>query len=197
MGAVATEQHGNGEGRVEAIKPGVFGKEYAELLAQSDSGDVVARIKKLIPIDLGWRVLEAGCGYGRTVDALRDRGIDAIGIDINAWMMARLGNPYCTVGDVRGMRFETDSFDLVISIGVLEHLKEYRQAIAEMVRVSRNLVYVEVTTTAQEHNLYLDKTHCVFMSPEGWQAALALQTRVINEIDGNQFLLEVGERCAV
>lgn len=182
---------------MDAIRPGVFGKEYAELLAQHNSGDVLARIEQQVALASKWRVLVAGCGYGRCVDALRDRGIEAIGIDINEWLIARLGNPHCTVGDVRGMRFETGSFDLVVSIGVLEHLKEYRQAIAEMVRVSRNLVYVEVTTTDQKHNLYLDKTHCVFMSPEGWRSALALQARVISELGGNRFLLEVGQRCAV
>jgi len=169
----------------------IFGEEYAKLLAQHNSGNIPARIRQHTPINPDWRILDVGCGYGRTVNELRESGITATGIDINEWLIAHYGSPYCEVGDVCAMTFADNIFDLVISVGVLEHILEYDRAISEMVRVSRNLIYIEITTTAQAHNLYLDKTHCVFMSPAEWRAALEVHATIISEQNGNRFLLKV------
>lgn len=43
-------------------------------------------------------------------------------------------------GDITGMPFFPKSFDIVISSAVLQHIKEWKKALEEMVRVSRGLV---------------------------------------------------------
>ena len=68
-------------------------------------------------------MLDAGCAIGLLVEALRDRGVDAHGIDISPWAIDQVPDPirpYCHVGSV------TDEIEghygLITCIEVLEHL---------------------------------------------------------------------------
>ena len=72
-------------------------------------------------------VLDAGCAMGYLVTALRDRGVEAYGIDISRYAISKVREdikPFCVVGSL------TDElppelpkrFDLVTNIEVLEHL---------------------------------------------------------------------------
>jgi len=68
-------------------------------------------------------VLDAGCATGMLVEALRDRGVDAWGIDISTWAIDQIPDPirsFCKVGSI------TDElqgqFDLITCLEVLEHL---------------------------------------------------------------------------
>ncbi len=68
-------------------------------------------------------VLDVGCGVGFLVDALRDRGVDARGIDVSAYAIAHVPahlQPYCSLGSI------TDEIDgdpdLISCIEVLEHV---------------------------------------------------------------------------
>jgi ubiquinone/menaquinone biosynthesis C-methylase UbiE len=166
-----------------------FGEEYARGLAAHNSGDIPARMGLYgVPLEPGMTALEVGCGYGRCVEGLRARGLDAIGADINAWLIEHLDKPYLQWGDVRDLDFADNAFDLVVCTDVLEHVAEYETAIDELVRVSRRLVYVEVTTT-ESRNMHLDPTHCVFLDRAGWQAALAARAEVVGHAGGFRFLL--------
>lgn len=88
----------------------------------------------------GYRAaLDVGCGEGRFCRILRQRGIDAIGIDPTAALLeqARRRDPD---GDYRSGRaekldFEDDRFDLVVSYLTLIDIADFREAIAEMTRV--------------------------------------------------------------
>jgi ubiquinone/menaquinone biosynthesis C-methylase UbiE len=48
--------------------------------------------------------------------------------------------------DVRELAFKNSVFDLVYSLGVVEHFPETAQAVKEMARVSKNGGYVLITT---------------------------------------------------
>ena len=68
-------------------------------------------------------VLDAGCGMGLLVAALRARGVDAYGIDFSRFAIEHVPDsvkPFCHVGDVR-QPFDRQ-YDLVTSLEVLEHL---------------------------------------------------------------------------
>jgi 2-polyprenyl-3-methyl-5-hydroxy-6-metoxy-1,4-benzoquinol methylase len=74
------------------------------------------------------RILEAGCGTGYIVHALRERGFDCIGIDnadstIQAVLKACPGFPV-SVGNVLDTGFEEESFDGIVSLGVAEHREQ-------------------------------------------------------------------------
>jgi 2-polyprenyl-3-methyl-5-hydroxy-6-metoxy-1,4-benzoquinol methylase len=70
-------------------------------------------------------VLDAGCGIGLLVAALRERGVEAWGVDISEYAIAHAPDnvrPYCKVGSITE---ELDRrYDLIACIEVAEHLPE-------------------------------------------------------------------------
>ncbi len=91
------------------------------------------------------RVLDIGCGDGTTLkhlaESYRCRGY---GIDIapSAITIARqvsaVQNIFYRVADGRELPFPNDTFDVVLSWGVIEHDQTYHQAVAESRRVLRS-----------------------------------------------------------
>ena len=72
-------------------------------------------------------VLDAGCASGHLVAALRDRGVEAYGIDISEYAISMVREDvreYCAVCSLTDPLPEKlpGKFDLVISSEVLEHL---------------------------------------------------------------------------
>ena len=85
--------------------------------------------------------LDVGCGEGRFCRMLRQRGIDVIGIDPTAALLAEAGRRDPD-GDYRSGRaekleFEDGRFDLVVTYLTLIDIADFRAAIAEMARVLR------------------------------------------------------------
>lgn len=68
-------------------------------------------------------VLDVGCAIGMFVEALRNQGVDAQGIDISRWAIDQVPpelRPFCRVGSITD---ELDGhFDLITCFEVLEHL---------------------------------------------------------------------------
>jgi len=83
----------------------------------------------------GKKVLDIGCGFGRFVYYLREKGIDAIGIDISESSIKLAKDNNCAVGNAEDLQFENNSFDVVISLGVLHHTPDINKAIQEIWRV--------------------------------------------------------------
>jgi SAM-dependent methyltransferase len=86
------------------------------------------------------KVLEAGCGVGQYVIALRARGYDCVGIDYAADTVARVKSIVpdlpIFVGDITKMEFASNTFESIISLGVVEHRREGPEPfIREMRRV--------------------------------------------------------------
>jgi len=71
------------------------------------------------------RLLEAGCGSGRYVKYLHDRGYNIIGIEYNQETVTNVNRiwPELTVtqGDILSIPYEDGWFPGIISIGVVEH----------------------------------------------------------------------------
>jgi len=72
-----------------------------------------------------------------------EQGAKPVGIDIavsivqQAREILRHHDPECIVADVRALPFRSGAFDLVYSMGTIEHFPEYRTAIGEIYRVLR------------------------------------------------------------
>jgi 2-polyprenyl-3-methyl-5-hydroxy-6-metoxy-1,4-benzoquinol methylase len=88
-------------------------------------------------------VLEAGCGMGRFMEVAASHGAHVVGLDLSraperARKITRFPAQVDFVqGDLMNPPFETESFDVVYSIGVLHHTPDTRQAfhgIAPLVR---------------------------------------------------------------
>ena len=71
-------------------------------------------------------VLDCGCGNGVSVDVLNEHGFDAWGLDLSAlrkWQWReRAHRRKLSVADALHLPFEDESFDVVISSGVIEHI---------------------------------------------------------------------------
>lgn len=109
------------------------------------------------------RVLDVGCAKGYVVDKLRQKGVDAWGIDFSRYAVEAAPDrvrEYVAVGDVLDIHFPDDSFDLVACIETLEHLTPDRtiRAIAELYRVTSDKLWV--TTPSMGTN--------DFGPPDGW-----------------------------
>src|SRR5450432_29586 len=89
------------------------------------------------------RILESGCGLGRWVFYLREKGFNITGIDLAlpAFEMAKAYDPSVPIllDDVLHSKFPDGSFDAAISLGVVEHFEEGPQvALAELHRLLRD-----------------------------------------------------------
>jgi ubiquinone/menaquinone biosynthesis C-methylase UbiE len=95
------------------------------------------------PVRAGSAVLDLGCGWGRVLKPVSDRGAIAIGIDLSGNMLklarrhlAKNGHkPLLLQGDGTMLPFKDGSFDLVYSLLVLQHLsKENGKLVFEEIR---------------------------------------------------------------
>ena len=68
-------------------------------------------------------VLELGCGTGRVTRPLARAGIEVVGIDRSAPMLARARAPRLVRGDIRALPFAARSFSMVLApYGILQSL---------------------------------------------------------------------------
>ena len=91
----------------------------------------------------GMRVLEVGCGNGKTLAALKELGCDVVGVDFSeeAVISCRQLIPGVDArqGDILNLEFDDSSFDAVVLFHVLEHVlpEDMGKASSEVARVLR------------------------------------------------------------
>ena len=118
----------------------------SSLLAVLDAGDAQpaavdlrARSYELLGDLTGRAVVDAGCGGGRAVAELAERGARAVGVDLDPEMIAvareRWPGGEFSVGDVCGLPLETGSVAGYRADKVLHTLDDPAQAVAEARRV--------------------------------------------------------------
>lgn len=110
--------------------------------------------KFLSYLEPGQRVLDAGCGDGVLSCMLGQRGIKVIGIDISAPNIEgarRLAKEWGVSvtflrTDLEDLPFLDNSFDVVLSSHVLEHLPNLKKGLRELYRVTRSLALIAMPT---------------------------------------------------
>ena len=86
------------------------------------------------------RVLDAGCGWGTTLEALERRGYRAAGMDISRRALERLDRPgrELYVADLtRDVMGHGNGFDAVLALDVIEHIDDDRAAVTRLGRLVR------------------------------------------------------------
>jgi ubiquinone/menaquinone biosynthesis C-methylase UbiE len=86
------------------------------------------------------KILEAGCGVGQVVLAMRKHGFDCHGLDFAEAIIKILNKKFPDIpfdqGDIRELPYEDKSFDGYISLGVIEHfLSGQKLMLAEAARI--------------------------------------------------------------
>ncbi|RLC26331.1 MAG: hypothetical protein DRH56_04665 [Deltaproteobacteria bacterium] len=123
-------------------------------------------------------LLDVGCAKGEFVLGSHHAGIKSYGIDISnkaiQQVPSRIRN-YCRVGNILKIPFKKNSFDLVTSFALLEHIPAQmaRQAVSELMRVSKRYVLVQICDkdSPQElsKNYRKDPTHVNVATTSWWK----------------------------
>jgi ubiquinone/menaquinone biosynthesis C-methylase UbiE len=103
-----------------------------------------------VAAEAGMAVLDVGCGPGRLVGMLRERGVRCVGLDMSGGLLreARQQNdaPYVQ-GDAHALPIADARFDRVLAMNALYHMANWRQVLVELRRVVRPGGRVVVSTT--------------------------------------------------
>jgi SAM-dependent methyltransferase len=99
----------------------------------------LALIRRFAPLE-GGKILDVGCGLGTYVKAFRRFSDDVHGVDIDADKVAVASQelPNIRVAPAEELPYPGDTFDVVLSHEVIEHVDDDRLAVAEAVRVLRS-----------------------------------------------------------
>jgi len=85
------------------------------------------------------KILDIGCGPGIIIEELLSKNAEIYGIDISKEMInlakKKFPNVNFSVGDAENIKFPNNTFDVVISMGLIEYLKNDIKAITESIRV--------------------------------------------------------------
>lgn len=117
-------------------------------------------------------VLDAGCAMGFLVETLRDRGVEAFGVDLSEYAIGQVApniQPYCWVGSIADPF--PQRYDLIVSIEVLEHMPRAaaEQAIANFCAHTDDVLFSSSPLD------YREATHFNVQQPEVWAELFARQ----------------------
>lgn len=111
----------------------------------------------------GSKILEVGSSSGHLIRTLAPLNLELeyTGVDIDEYAINR-GQEYISQNSIPGISqanlmlgaaenlpFESGAFDISISLNVLEHLKEPRKAISELLRCSKHLILIRTMVSDQ------------------------------------------------
>jgi SAM-dependent methyltransferase len=105
-----------------------------------------------LPLGRSARVLDAGCGSGRTLQELVDYG-EVSGIELNAEAAAMArdrGHGEVRTGRLEQLPWDDATFDLITCLDVIEHVPDDVGALSELWRVCRPGGWLLVTVPAHQ-----------------------------------------------
>lgn len=116
------------------------------------------------------RVLDAGCALGLLVEVLRDRGVEAYGVDISSYAIDQIIEPlrpYCRQASIAEPFNER--YDLIVCIEVLEHMppREAERAIENICAHTDDVVF------SSSPNDFREPTHVNVHGPDYWAEQFA------------------------
>lgn len=112
-----SDQEGERYDRVVSVTEGAGSQHMME--------EYLIPLLKRLQIGKDGRILSVGCGGGWDVDTLREQGYQAWGVDNGGRVRAWKNRPSLqalSVSDALHLPFPNDTFDLVFSEGVIEHI---------------------------------------------------------------------------
>jgi SAM-dependent methyltransferase len=135
-----------------------FGESYLRLYGHRDDDEARRALDSLFPEHAlaGRKVLDLGCGPGRYLRILYERGAHAVGIDLSAPLLARAREvleplqraPRLVRGDMRHLPFHSRSFDLTLcmftTFGYFETREMHAELAREIARVTGVLLILDL-----------------------------------------------------
>jgi SAM-dependent methyltransferase len=138
--------------------------------------DAIARFMRTF--DLTGPVLDVGCAKGYLVYILRQRGIEAFGIDWSAYAISNASpdvKRYLLTASAMQLPFASQPFSLTVTHDVLEHLDipSAQSALQECARVSRRQLHQVNTGRLPEWRYEHDESHVLKLSLHEWRTMAA------------------------
>ena len=141
---------------------------------------VVPDFMKFYNLNSQSKVLDVGCGKGFFLYDLLNLipGISVSGIDISSYAISNSLSsvkPFLQVSDAKTLPYESNYFDLVVSINTIHNLDkaECMQAVKEIERVSKSSSYIIVdayrTQKEKERMNEWNLTAKTYMSVDAWK----------------------------
>jgi ubiquinone/menaquinone biosynthesis C-methylase UbiE len=142
-------------------------------------------VKKYLPKSAE-RILDLGCGTGMFLEELAERGGLVVGVDSSARMLGiarkRAGEVSLVCADADHLPFKDGSFDVVVSITLLQNMPKPEETMKEMGRVLKSKGVAIVTS--------LKRKHC----PEklaDWASSVGLKPIIAGEVPDSEDVMSV------
>jgi len=112
--------------------------------------DIASWVLSLAGVVPGMRVLDAGCGNGMYLRALRARRVNVVGCDLSRGMLGVVAQPALVNADVTALPFRDGAFGAVLAAHLLDLVPDRTAAVRELRRVlAQGRACVAVTNGAQ------------------------------------------------
>ena len=117
-------------------------------------------VRRHVPLE-GAAILDVGCGVGMYTSAFHQYTSEVFGIEIERPRAQQAAGTGTAVAQAMGetLPFAANTFDVVFSHEVLEHVRDDRRAVEEMVRVARPGGYLVIFVP---NRLYPFETHGIY-----------------------------------
>ena len=106
------------------------------------------------------RILEIGCGIGSIVSELNEKGYDITGTDISGeaidYGLKKYGDIKLKVQPAENLQFEDQTFDVVFSFDLFEHIARVDRHISEVHRVLRKDGFYLLQTPNKYSNMIFE-----------------------------------------
>lgn len=147
---VPSTSHLKGEGIVKNVPGNAFNKHgsknpIVKRLMDRFHERVIDSLASFAPS----RILDVGCGEGRTTGIIRDAfSSEVVGVDLEESVVHQAASTIPTARFLTASAFDLPFpdrlFDVVLATEMLEHVDNPEQALSEMIRVARRAVVVTV-----------------------------------------------------
>ncbi len=127
------------------------------------------------------RLLDLGCGTGMFLNELSSRSEFVVGLDVSSEMLevakGRAGKAHLVLADADALPFIDGSFDVVVSVTLLQNMPDPTATLREAVRVLRPGGTAVFTVLKKKHSL---------TELETWMRLVGMRVIKSGEMDGNE-----------
>jgi SAM-dependent methyltransferase len=108
--------------------------------------EIYTKVLALLPQERGAKILDVGAGQGYFSQLASEKGYAVEACDFNPNSFRPKDIPFRAVDINEGIPFADETFDVVVSIEVIEHLENHARFMRELLRVTRKGGTIIITT---------------------------------------------------